>query len=55
MLFFFVGNLFSPPIGNRLAEIFPGLPFVFWAALVALGLVSLAFAKPSQPERAEAG
>jgi MFS family permease len=55
MLFFFVGNLFSPPIGNRLAEIFPGLPFVFWAALVALGLVSLAFAKSFRPERAEAG
>jgi MFS family permease len=54
MLFFFVGNLISPPIGNRLADISPGLPFVFWAALVALGLVSLAFAKPSRTARTPA-
>jgi cyanate permease len=55
MLFFFVGNLFSPPIGNRLADISPGLPFVFWAALVALGLVSLAFTSSSRPTIAAAG
>jgi MFS family permease len=52
MFFFFVGNLLSPPIGNRLADVFPGLPFVFWAGLVALGIVSLAFAKSSRPKNA---
>jgi MFS family permease len=50
MLFFFVGNLFSPPIGNRLADISPGLPFLFWAGLVALGLATLAFASSSRRE-----
>jgi MFS family permease len=51
MLFFFAGNLLAPPIGNRLADVSPGLPFIFWAALVALGLVSLAFANSSLPEK----
>lgn len=55
MFFFFVGNLLSPPIGNRLADVFPGLPFVFWAGLVALGIVSLVFAKSSRPENASTG
>jgi MFS family permease len=43
MTFFFLGNLVSPPIGNKLAEIAPGAPFVFWAATAALGIVSLLF------------
>lgn len=55
MLFFFAGNLLAPPIGNRLADVSPGLPFVFWAVLVALGLVSLAFAKSSRPENGVPG
>jgi MFS family permease len=54
MVFFFIGNLFSPPIGNRLADVSPGLPFVFWAALVALGLVSLVFTSSSRPDLAAA-
>ncbi len=45
MFFFFVGNLLSPPLGNKLADVHPGLPFVFWAALVGLGISSLAFAR----------
>jgi predicted MFS family arabinose efflux permease len=49
MFFFFVGNLFSAPLGNKLADIFPGLPFAFWAGLAVLGMLSLTFAKPSQP------
>lgn len=44
-LLLFIGNLLSPPIGNHLAQISPGLPFVFWAGLAVMGLVSLAFAK----------
>ena len=43
MTFFFLGNLVSPPIGNKLAEIAPGAPFVFWAGMAALGIVSLLF------------
>jgi MFS family permease len=41
MVFSSVGNLFSPPLGNALAEIYPGLPFLFWAFLAGLGLLSL--------------
>jgi MFS family permease len=41
IFFFFLGNLLSPPLGNRLADILPGLPFAFWAGLAA-GLLSLA-------------
>jgi hypothetical protein len=29
-----IGNFASPPIGNSISSISPGLPFVFWAALV---------------------
>jgi MFS family permease len=43
MTFFFLGNLISPPIGNTLAEIAPGAPFVFWAGSAALGIISLLF------------
>jgi cyanate permease len=48
MFFMFIGNFLSPPIGNKLADIFPGLPFVFWAGLAVIGIVSLSFVKPSQ-------
>ncbi|RPJ36479.1 MAG: MFS transporter, partial [Chloroflexi bacterium] len=41
MVFSGVGNLLAPPLGNSLAAIAPGLPFVFWAALTCLGLVGL--------------
>jgi predicted MFS family arabinose efflux permease len=43
LTFFFLGNLISPPVGNKLAEIAPGAPFVFWAGTAALGIVSLLF------------
>jgi MFS family permease len=45
MLFFFIGNLLSPPIGNKLADVLPGLPFAFWAALAALAAVSLSLVR----------
>lgn len=41
MVFSGVGNLLAPPLGNSLAAIAPGLPFVFWSALTGLGLVGL--------------
>lgn len=55
MFFFFIGGLIAPPAGNWLAKISPGLPFAFWAALAALGLISLAFtrsAKRTEPAAA---
>lgn len=55
MFFFFAGNLFAPPIGNQLAEISPGAPFLFWGVLAALGIVSLLFAKSSRAENAPPG
>ncbi|MGB7539726.1 MAG: MFS transporter [Anaerolineales bacterium] len=45
MTFFFLGNLISPPIGNKLAEIAPGAPFLFWAGMAQLGIVSLLFVR----------
>jgi len=40
-----VGSLVSPPVGNAFANINPGLPFVFWAALSAAALGMLIFVK----------
>ena len=37
-----VGTVFSPPLGNSLAGLNPGLPFTFWAALAAAALFTLA-------------
>lgn len=40
-----IGGIISPPLGNSLASISPGLPFIFWSALSATSLVTLAFAE----------
>ena len=40
-----LGCVIAPPIGNSLATITAGLPFVFWAALSAMALVIFYFAK----------
>ncbi len=50
--FFYLGYLLAPPLGNKLAEVSPGLPFVFWAGLAALGVVSAAFTQASKPGKA---
>lgn len=39
------GGVASPPLGNSFADINPGLPFVFWAALSIVALVTLALSK----------
>ena len=49
MVFANLGNWLSPPIGNSLAEIAPGLPFVFWAALAGVGLLSLILIQEKRP------
>ena len=38
-----LGGFFSPPIGNRLAEINPSFAFVFWAAISLCAFVILFF------------
>ena len=44
MFFFQLGNFLSPPLGNKLADFAPGLPFVLWAGMVVIGILSLVFA-----------
>jgi MFS family permease len=39
------GSVVSPPLGNSLAAINPGLPFVFWAGLSIVALFTLALSK----------
>jgi MFS family permease len=38
-----VGSVISPPIGNSFADIAPGAPFIFWAALSVVSLIVLFF------------
>jgi MFS family permease len=44
-----LGGVVAPPLGNSLAAIDPGLPFLFWAALALVGL--LGFAAVSRLQR----
>ena len=41
MVFSSLGSLLAPPLGNSLAAISAGLPFVFWAGLTLLGILAL--------------
>jgi MFS family permease len=43
----FVGKSFAPPLGNSLANISSTIawPFIFWAALAAVGVIILGFVK----------
>jgi MFS family permease len=38
-----IANVLAPPVGNWLVKFGPGLPFLFWASLVLLGLVGYLF------------
>jgi MFS family permease len=49
MAFSGLGNLIAPPLGNSLAGLAPGIPFVFWAGLAVMGLLGLYLAKESHP------
>ena len=41
MVFSGLGNLLAPPLGNSLAALAPGAPFLFWAALTLLGFIGM--------------
>lgn len=51
MVFSGIGNLLAPPLGNSLAEVSPGLPFVFWAALAGMGVIGLLTIKERNARR----
>ncbi|MBU6996692.1 MAG: MFS transporter [Theionarchaea archaeon] len=43
------GGFFSPPLGNSLAALNLGLPFVFWAGTAALAFLGLYFVREHAP------
>jgi len=43
-----IGGFGAPPLGNSLASISYGLPFVFWAALALMGFILVIFIKEKQ-------
>jgi ACS family D-galactonate transporter-like MFS transporter len=45
MVFSGLGNVIAPPIGNSLASINPGAPFVLWSAMTLFGFIGLIAAK----------
>jgi len=54
------GGILSPPIGNSFANINPGFPFIFWAILSLVSIVTISFVKetgrgekrpPNSPEK----
>ncbi|OGO16720.1 MAG: hypothetical protein A2Z02_04955 [Chloroflexi bacterium RBG_16_48_7] len=45
-----LGAFIFPPLGNSLASINPGLPFVFWSAMALLSLIGFFFLKKPQTE-----
>ncbi len=40
-----IGNWLSPPLGNNLATLAPGFPFLFWMTLATLGFFGLSLTK----------
>ena len=40
-----LGNFIAPPLGNSLAVLSPGAPFILWAGLTVLGMVCLSLVK----------
>ena len=45
-----IGGVIAPPIGNSLAAIGAGLPFVFWAGLAMAGFITLYAVKERSAE-----
>jgi len=46
-----IGGVVSPPLGNSLARISPGAPFIFWGSLSAAALVISLFLKETGKKR----
>lgn len=46
-----LGNLISPPLGNSLADVAPGLPFIFRTTLVVAGFFGLYLVKEEKMMR----
>ena len=48
-----IGGALAPPIGNSLASISPGFPFIFWAGMSVIAFIAILFVKetgrPSSP------
>jgi cyanate permease len=54
-IFFQLGGVFSPPVGNSLASLSPNAPFIFWAILALLGLSAFTLLKGKpEPQHAAA-
>lgn len=45
MVFGGLGNLLSPALGNSLASVSAGVPFLFWAGLLGIGMIGLLFTR----------
>lgn len=43
-----MGTVLAPPIGNSLAVLWPGAPFLFWSALAVFGMICLSTVKQAQ-------
>ena len=44
MVFSGIGNLLAPPLGNSLAALGAGLPFIFWVGMAVVGSAGLVLA-----------
>jgi hypothetical protein len=45
-----LGNFITPPLGNSLASIDPGFPFIFWGSLVIVPLLTLRFVREKESQ-----
>jgi MFS family permease len=50
MVFSGLGNLIAPPLGNSLAAIAPGIPFVFWSGMTLLGFAGLLLSREKRKD-----
>jgi len=49
MIFMGMGNLAAPPLGNALAGLAAGAPFIFWTTLIVFGSLCIALTTERQP------
>ncbi len=48
-----IGGALAPPIGNSLARINPGFPFIFWAGMSVIAFVAILFVKETGRRRSQ--